>query len=137
MATKDVNLQIKDTSGGGRKPVVGSDGTTVYYKYTGGNVRGNASDKGKGDNEFVADNVPETFSIEFNAGTGRDYKFVTDPQAFLNKDNSPDLSATNTDDVVTVTDTCQTVGEWEYGVKVEDRTSGETFECDPVIKNWA
>lgn len=126
--TADVRLNIMTQASSGFKPTPpGSDGTIFYYKYTGGNGGSN-----NGNNGFDIGSS-ESFDITFQGTDGDTYKFPS--SAFKNKDNSPDLSATNTDSTVTVTDSCETVGTWEYGVHVEVISSGETFDCDPEITN--
>jgi hypothetical protein len=126
----DVNLNITTNWNNSFTSVAGSNGNIYYFKFTGGGMAGHNN----GDNEFEVGDA-QTFTITFTGNDGDTYKFVTN--AFLNKNTAADLSATNDDGTVTVTNSCDTKGAWNYGVTVEVIETGETFDCDPVITNRA
>lgn len=144
--SKDVMLNIKTGTGGaGFESTTGSDGTTFYYKYTGGN-RGASSGGGnenKGNNDFVfseSDPVEVTFQVTFiGVGNPNPYKFADSNGAFVAKPvpaTQPySISGTNTTTTVTVKDTGAHAGDFSYGIKVVVISGGEVFTCDPMIKN--
>jgi hypothetical protein len=134
MPANNVNLNIQTNWSNGFASVAGSLGNIFYYNYTGGNMAGGG---GNGNNAFDVGSGNKTFTVSFVGNDGVTYKFAGSNQAFLNKNNSPDLSGTNTDDTVTIADTCATAGAWNYGIRVEVKSTGETFDCDPVITNRA
>lgn len=130
MARRDnVRLNIQLNSSAGFKQATGSNSTVFYYKYTGGNSGAGA---GNGNNDFRV-GPKQTFDVTFQGNDDQTYRFQTD--AFMNKDGAADLSGSNSDTTVIVTDQCSTVGSWNYGVKVEVIIGVEAFECDPVIVN--
>ena len=131
MPSKNVRLKIRTQHKKNYTEVTASDGTEYYYKFTHGKT-------GRGNNNFKVTDGPEkeSFSIVFSRKLKEEYKFVGRNGAFLNMQHSPDLSGKNTESKITVTDKCDTTGEWKYGVKVQVRGKRTTFECDPVIRNW-
>jgi hypothetical protein len=139
MPGNDVILHLRTNSNSGYTATEpGSKGTVYYYKYTGGN----SGNSGNNDYDFDTPQSSMYFEITLQYPENQSYIFQPSNTAFNNKSNSSDLSGTNTDTVITVTNTRQTHGTWNYGAKVvfnlaEDSKNGETFECDPVITNRA
>jgi hypothetical protein len=135
--SKDVKLNIMTQSNNGFSSATGSKGSTFYYKYTGGNL---ANGSRNGNNHFFFDDQPTavTFTVTFVGNDGQTYKFPS--SAFVAKPVTipptlSDLSGTNTDSCVTVTDSGENDGSFSYGVTVEVITGAETFQCDPTVTN--
>lgn len=131
MSDVKLNVVSGSKSDKGWKNVTASNGAAYAYKYTGGGDN-------NGNQEFIANRQPETFDIVFKGQDGSTYQFV----AFNNKTTPSDLSGVVNADgtVITVTDSCQTVGEFTFGARVGVRKSDGsapdvTFDCDPVVRN--
>jgi hypothetical protein len=123
MSSKDVKLNIMTRSSEGFTETTSVAGTHYWYKYTGGNSGSNNGNQG-----FSS---ADSFEITFIGSATSGYKF----SAFKNKDICNDLTAAVTDDKVTVTDSCVTSGDFDYGVTVTIGTGTDTIDCDPRISN--
>lgn len=145
---KGVKLNIMTQASSGFTSVVGSEGTTYYYKFTGGNkgVPGGGN-QNEGNNDFGFDDPPvaETFTVVFQGVPPNTYEFPAN--AFVSKTTNSDLTGSNTSTTVTVSDSGATrppvppgpTADFSYGVKVkvvkEGPTKDETFQCDPMVSN--
>lgn len=145
---KGVKLNIKTQVSSGFTSVVGSKGTTYYYKFTGGNKGvpgGGNQNEGNNDFEFGDPPVAETFTVVFQGVPPNTYEFPAN--AFVSKTEDSDLTGSNTSTTVTVSDSGAnrpvvppgTPADFSYGVKVEVTETGdtlaETFQCDPMVSN--
>ena len=105
-----------------------SDGSTWWYMYTGGN-------QGQGQNQFtVGSGNTETFTVDFHQQSS-DFRML----AYVNKSSPTDLSGEiTTDELATVTDSCDNVGDYYWGLLVYHKdTPGVTIPCDPITRNRA
>jgi hypothetical protein len=143
--TKDVTLHIMTNANPQWTKVTGSKNNDYYYNYTGGQA---ASGNNKGNNDFTLKNNPSDpdakFDVKFPGGSSpnTDYKFQSNAFVLKDQDSDNQLSATNDDDTITITDELKSIGSWNWGAKVQyigddESRKDETFQCDPVITNRA
>jgi hypothetical protein len=131
MSDVKLNVVAGSKNDQGWKNVTASNGAAYAYKYTGGGDN-------NGNQEFIANRQSATFNVVFQGQDGTTYQFV----GYKNKTSPTDLSGVVSSDgtVISVTDSCQTIGEFSFGATVGVRkTDGSapdvTFDCDPVVRN--
>jgi len=126
-----INVVAGSKNDQGWSNVTASNGDPYAYKYTGG------ADN-NGNQQFIADKQPESFDVVFQGQDDATYQFV----GYANKTSPTDLSGVVSSDgrTITVTDACQTSGDFSFGAvvgvrKADGTTPDVTFECDPMVRN--
>jgi hypothetical protein len=131
MSDVKLNVVAGSKNDQGWKNVTASNGAAYAYKYTGGGDN-------NGNQEFIANHQSATFNVVFQGQDGTTYQFV----GYNNKTTPTDLSGVvnSGGTVISVTDSCQTIGEFSFGAtvgvrKADGSTPDVTFDCDPVVRN--
>ena len=126
-----VRLKIRDEDkGSGWQPVIASNGTPYWYKFTGGNRFNN------GFQVFKADGSSDDFEVSLSPSTKDDYTLL---EFYHDNDPHDQLSCDFEDDgkLATVTDSCSAAClNMIYGFVVcPEGQTGIRFLCHPRINN--
>lgn len=122
-----VSLDVSDVATSGYTPTTASNGSTYYYKFTGGNTSAN-----NGDIEVdVKSNGSGQAAIIVRLNS--DSRYTISNITFNPTSNQ--LSSNGSGTTRTIIDTAVATGTFKYTVIVNDSDANCTIPCDPQIIN--
>jgi hypothetical protein len=120
-----VSLDVSNVATSGYTPTTASNGSTYYYKFTGGNTSAN-----NGDVDVSTGQGQAAITVSLNS----DARYTINSISF--NPTSPQLSTQgNAPTSRVIIDTAVAVGNFKYTVSVNDSTANCTIPCDPRIIN--
>jgi hypothetical protein len=119
-----VSLDVSDVATPGYTPTTASNGSTYYYKFTGGNTSAN-----NGDVDVSTGQGQAAITVRLNS----DSRYSITNISFNPSTSQLSWRGGGNADTAVITDTATTVGTYKYTVTVTDSTAVCTIPCDPQI----
>lgn len=120
-----VSLDVSNVATSGYTPTTASNGSTYYYKFTGGNTSAN-----NGDVDVSVGGGQAAITVSLNS----DSRYTINSISF-NPTSDQLRSQGNAPTSRVIIDTAVAVGTFKYTVTVNDSTANCTIPCDPNIIN--